>query len=172
MYRRKIDYMAKRLQVSDENELLALMDVKGYGEFNKDICNFLENPNKKTTVVLSMIPGGIFGQSYIDKFINSYEAKFENINRFCIERKMYPIFDNPSDIKASVQRRTDVLVPRPEEELNELFGVENFYEYEPPVYEYVSSTPETVNESKDGNTKTEGTPQPETEEPVPPQPGS
>ena len=76
------------------------------------------------------------------------------------------------DIKLSAAVRKDLVKKVPEEELNKFFNVNNFYEYEPPVYEYVSSTPEIVNESKDGNTKTEGTPQPETEEPVPPQPGS
>ena len=72
MNRKKLDYMAKGLSVEDEKELYDLIDIGGHGDFNKDICGILENPKKKDIVALSMIPSGMLGQSYVDKFVASY----------------------------------------------------------------------------------------------------
>lgn len=134
IYRRKIDYLTNNWSISLLRELYALLDLKGNGRFYPDICKFLEDPTKKTTVVLSLIPGGIFGQEYIDKFIRKYESVFREINAFCVEHYVAPLFPDPADIQACIKRRTDLLVLRPEEELNEFFGVARYHDYQPPIY--------------------------------------
>ena len=137
MYRRKIDYLTKGLSATQEKDLYyGILDMNGHGKFQSDLCRFLKDPirNQKDLIALSMIPGGILGKEYIDRFITGYHRIFREINDWCKTHRIVPFFPDPTDVKGCLDIREDLIVRRPEEELNLFFGVESYHDYTAPIY--------------------------------------
>ena len=131
---RKLYYIAKEMPVDAFRRLEAMLDPCNYNDFHPHIQQFLNDPTTKNSLTLAVVPGSAFGQHNIDRFIQKYQKLFRDINTFCSENGIQPFFPDPDDVTASLAIRNDLVDTLPEAYLNRYFGVENFSDYTPPIY--------------------------------------
>ena len=134
MDRSKLEYLLKNLSIKDKNEIIVEIDPDGDYAFGFLVKKFLKNPDSNDPFVLLALPDPD-DPACIEAFKQKYVKQFEKINALCIKHKIYPFFDNPQDLPASELKREDLCCQVHESWINEFFGVESFYDYNPPVYE-------------------------------------
>ena len=138
MDRSKFEYLTKYVfrNCGEDKwwELKETVDLENKYEFNFLIVKFLKNPDTTDENILIAIPN-YENSVNIEECKQKYIKIFKRINALCIECKIYPFFKNPSDLRESEITREDLCRQVPEEKLNNFFGVESFYDYNPPVYE-------------------------------------
>ena len=133
MDRCKLEYMYKNMSIEKRKELIQEIDPKGEYMFNHLICKFLKEPNTNNLDILKYIPG-YKKMGKIDEVKKKYIKQYEIINQLCIENNTFPFFKDPSNIKESEETRLDLITLFPESKLNQFFGVKDFYDYRPPIY--------------------------------------
>ena len=130
---RKIDYIVKNTPISFRKKFDALIDTNGTGDFVYSISRFLENPETKDVLTLSIIPG-YHNKINIENFIEKYRQKFRYMNELLIENEVAPIFPNPDNVSESELIRRELVKIYPEYEINLYFGTESYASYERPIY--------------------------------------
>ena len=137
----KLDYLIKNLSVADKNRFIVEMDPNGEYNFGFLDVEFLKNPDSKDPFVLLAIPGYDCDLEYENciNLINNYKQKyvkiFENINNLCIQYKIKPFFNNPTNLVECELTREDLCAEVHESILNKFFKTESYYSYYPPLYE-------------------------------------
>ena len=130
---RKIDYIVKNTPISFRKKFDALIDTNGTGDFVYSISRFLENPETKDVLTLSIIPG-YHNKINIENFIEKYRQKFRYMNELLIANEVAPIFPNPDNVSESELIRRELVKIYPEYEINLYFGTESYSAYERPIY--------------------------------------
>ena len=133
MDRRKLEYMIKNFSTSAKDEILKHFDIEGIYEFHFLARDFLMNPDTKDVFTLSFIPAN-YKPVNIENTKLKYTLIFTIINEIFIENNAFPVFDNPKDLTMSELTRRDIIKKQSEKVLNNYFGVDSFYDYNPPVY--------------------------------------
>ena len=129
----KLFYLAKEMPIKASKELASRMDVSGFGDFSMMYSRYLENPETKDPLILSIIPG-YTNPECVREFNEMYAEKFEKINELCKRNGVKPLFPEPKNIKECELIRRDLVKERTEDELNAFFGVSSFREYKPKFY--------------------------------------
>ena len=133
MDRRKLEYMIKNFSTSAKDEVLQHFDINGIYEFHSLARDFLLNPDTKDIYTLSFIPAN-YKPINIENTKLKYTLIFTRINEIFIENNAFPVFDNPKDLTKSELTRRDIIKKQSEKVLNNYFGVDSFYNYNPPEY--------------------------------------
>lgn len=137
MDRMKLDYLTKCMPIKAVKELYARMDIEGYGDFNRLVCAFLENPDTTEESVLRIVP--VYKDpGMLEYFKRQYVEKFKYMNKLCMDNATMPLFPENNDVGELYKVRKDLIHRRPEEELNKFFNVESYSDYKPPVYKQPS----------------------------------
>ena len=133
MNRCKLEYMYKNMTIEKRKEMIQEIDPKGEYMFNHLICKFLKDPETTNPDILKYIVGWRNPEN-IENVKQKYIQQYEKINKLCKENKTYPFFKTPNNIKESEETRLDLIKLMPESKLNKFFGVEDFWDYKPPIY--------------------------------------
>ena len=154
MDRCKLEYMIKRFEFKEKKRIIQEMDPYADYFFNKDLSNFLVNPDTEDMEILKYV--GPYSMLYYVAFLNEdseldslYKvnmereleevkaqaiAQYKLINELCIENNTPPFFKDPTNIGECEKTRLDIVEIIPEQILNEFFGVKSLRDYEPPKY--------------------------------------
>lgn len=126
---RKIDYILKNTSITFRKHFDYLISEG----FISIISRFLENPETKNVLTLSVIPGYDKPEN-VEAFIEEYRNKFKHMNKVLIENEVAPIFPNPDNVTESEKIRQELIKEYPEDEVNAFFKTESYSAYERPIY--------------------------------------
>ena len=155
MDRCKLEYMIKRLDLKEQKEMIRLIDPFENYLFNEKISKFLLEPETDDIDILFHIgpahaiyysicvwcddqefiePYRKDKESELEEIKSKYINQYKLINELCIKNNTYPFFKDPTNIRECEKTRLDIVRIKPEELINEFFGVDSLIDYEPPFY--------------------------------------
>ena len=127
--RRKLEYLLKRVEINQHKEIYFIIDPDGVNGFSKKACQCLKTGDSMYAVLDEEDRKPLDAQ-----FIYKFAQIFSRINSICVSNKTAPLFPNPGDVKQCEEIREDLIKWTPENILNDFYGVSDFREYIPPVY--------------------------------------
>lgn len=150
----KLEYMIKNIDILPRKRLVFLFDKDSYYDFHEYEIEKLEEFKKREPVYGDSKDYKVWSYKCAKRSDEELRKKFEGIfteiNQICMDNHTYPIFEDPSNIEECLKIRKDLLrVYDGEEELNKFFGVERFFDYEPPRYKKTISYPAIFQEDKE-----------------------
>ena len=134
MQRRKLEYLVKRFCVDDLRELYQMIEAYGIKDFGRFVCEFLRDPSKTDDPFIATEVPEVFNEEALMCFFKRFRAKFSYMNDLCERNNTKPFFPHPDDVTESELIREDLIALRPEEELNEFYGVSSYEEYVTPPW--------------------------------------
>ncbi len=147
-WRCKLEYYLENFDVKDRRRIAHTIYRDAWGEggelFQKKYYPWLENPDSNDSEVLSCVDLDLaqkfFGDAAKERDRESLKRKYRNayasVNYYCRKNHAKEMFTNPQDIPNSERERRDLVAMRRESDLNEFFGVANYYDYKRPYVEY------------------------------------
>lgn len=132
MKRCKLEYMIRGIPLLEQKKIIYLIDYKGENFFYARKSEFLldmDNPS-----ILENFPEFLLVPEFKQDYINEAIKEYEKINELCISNNIYPIFENPNNVKECERTRLDITKFVEEEELNAFFDVSCIRDYVPPIY--------------------------------------
>ena len=142
----KLEYMLKSMNTTPKNELLGLIDIENDFTFQRFNTKLTEEYEEKTLVEDDDFNAFVYKKN---KF-QEYQEIFTRINEICIENKIFPIFNDPSNIEECLDLRVDLLRTIDDKTANEFFGTESFRKYNPPVYTKTIAYPVILEKERGG----------------------
>ena len=123
-----IDYYIKDLEPDEQRGIYGdLRDL--FTPFQKEIINDIDNDYK------NVFDKGLFkNKTQLEKYLNLITASFIKINERMIKNERYPLFNNPKDLKSSMDLRDMLITFMPESKCNKIVGSASFEEYKPLIY--------------------------------------
>lgn len=148
MDRSKLEYMVKNLSMKQKGDIYVQIDPDGEYEFDFLTQEFLKNPDTKDPFVIIAVPNYMDPEA-VEAYKLKYIQQFEKINDMCKENKIYPFFQDPTNLVESEATRKDICKKVHESILNKYFKCNSFYDYNPPVYDPKKENQEEVNCGKE-----------------------
>lgn len=80
MYRCKLEYMLKNVDIKEKNKMIELIDPRGVYEFREDISSLLLDPDKTDSNILYSFPQFKYFPDEKDLLINKFIRLYKQIN--------------------------------------------------------------------------------------------
>lgn len=135
MYRCKLEYMLKNVDIKEKNKMIELIDPRGVYEFREDISSLLLDPDTKDSNILYSFPQFKYFPDEKDLLINKFIRLYKQINELCRINNINPFFNDPTNVSECEKTRLALIRVLPEEYINDFFGVGSFRDYKPPKYD-------------------------------------
>lgn len=132
MYRCKLEYMIKYIELKESKNIVHEMDPYGNYFFQKHRSKFFLNPDAEN--LFEYFPEFEFVSEMKEELIEEAISKYKKINELCIKNNIFPFFKDPTNVSECEKTRLDLVEIIPEEIINKFFGVDSIRDYTPHRY--------------------------------------
>ncbi len=130
----KYMYLLKGLNALDNDKIISLLEAE-YGDMISCIAtDYFLTPEKYNPKYDNI---GLFGtnnpsEEDVKRLHDQFISRFKKCNEICVENGFSPLFETPEDVANCLLKRREIFKWEREVDLNPLFGVQEFDDYEPP----------------------------------------